>query len=59
MQDVKAGDVLFTKDGKIGMSAMITKNDKAIIASGMVRLRLKAEAKNTTFRLSICLLSYH
>lgn len=45
MQDVKAGDVLFTKDGKIGMSAMITKNDKAIIASGMVRLRLKAEAK--------------
>lgn len=45
MQDVKAGDVLFTKDGKIGMSAMITKNDKSIIASGMVRLRLKSEAK--------------
>ena len=44
-QDIKAGDVLFTKDGKIGMTAMITKNDKAIIASGMVRLRLKAEAK--------------
>lgn len=44
-QDVKAGDVIFTKDGKIGMSGMITKNDKAIIASGMVRIRLKAEAK--------------
>lgn len=44
-QDIKAGDVLYTKDGKIGMSAMITKNDKAIIASGMVRLRLKNEAK--------------
>lgn len=44
-QDIKAMDVLFTKDGKIGMSAMITKNDRAIIASGMVRLRLKAEAK--------------
>jgi type I restriction enzyme, S subunit len=44
-QDVKTGDVLFTKDGKVGMSAMITRNDKAIIASGMVRLRLKAEAK--------------
>lgn len=44
-QDVKAGDILFTKDGKIGMCAMITKNDKAIIASGMVRLRLKEEAK--------------
>ncbi len=44
-QDIKAGDVLFTKDGKIGMTAMVTKNDKAIIASGMDRLRLKAEAK--------------
>jgi type I restriction enzyme S subunit len=44
-QDIKAGDVIFTKDGKIGMSAMITKNDKVIIASGMVRLRLKTEAK--------------
>jgi len=44
-QDIKAGDVLFTKDGKIGMSAIFTKNDKAIIASGLVRLRLKAEAK--------------
>jgi len=37
--------VLFTKDGNVGMSAMFTKNDKAIVASGMVRLRLKAEAK--------------
>jgi len=44
-QDIKDGDILFTKDGKVGMSAMITKNDKAIIASGMVRLRLKSEAK--------------
>lgn len=44
-QDVKAGDVLFTKDGKVGMPAMFTRNDKAIVASGMVRLRLKAEAK--------------
>jgi len=43
-QDVKDEDVLFTKDGKIGMSAMITKNDKAIIASGIARLRLKTEA---------------
>jgi len=50
-QDVKAGDVLFTKDGKVGMSAMITKNDKAIIASGMVRLRLKAEAKKYNLTL--------
>ncbi len=44
-QDIKASDVLFTKDGKIGMTGMITKNDKVIIASGISRLRLKAEAK--------------
>jgi len=44
-QDIKSGDVLYTKDGKIGMSAMITQNDKSIIGSGLVRLRLKAEAK--------------
>lgn len=43
-QDVKPGDVLFTKDGKIGMTGMVTKFDKAIIASGMVRLRLKTTA---------------
>lgn len=44
-QDIKFGDVLFTKDGKIGMTGMITKNDKAIIASGISSLRLKTEAK--------------
>lgn len=44
-QDIKVGDVLFTKDGKIGMCGIITKNDRAIIASGLVRLRLKTEAK--------------
>ncbi len=46
-QDIKFGDVLFTKDGKIGMTGMITKNDKVIIASGISSLRLKTEAKNT------------
>lgn len=44
-QDIKFGDVLFTKDGKIGMTGMITKNDKVIIASGISSLRLKTEAK--------------
>jgi len=44
-QDLQAGDILFTKDGKIGMVAMVTESDKAIIGSGIVRLRLKAEAK--------------
>ncbi|CAG8831568.1 7005_t:CDS:1 [Gigaspora margarita] len=44
-QDIKVGDMLFTKDGKIGMTAMITKNDRVIISSGISRLRLKDEAK--------------
>jgi len=44
-QDIKAGDVLFTKDGKIGMTGVITKSDKIIVSSGISRLRLKAEAK--------------
>ncbi|MCK4359053.1 MAG: restriction endonuclease subunit S [Candidatus Cloacimonetes bacterium] len=44
-QDIRVGDVVFTKDGKVGMTGMITKNDEAIIASGMTRLRLKIEAK--------------
>lgn len=44
-QDIKDGDILFTKDGKIGTTGIITKFDKVIIASGIVRLRLKIEAK--------------
>lgn len=43
-QDVKSGDVLFTKDGKIGMTAMLTDDDKVIIASGIARLRVGVEA---------------
>jgi type I restriction enzyme S subunit len=44
-QEVKVGDVLFTIDGKIGITGMITENDKVIVASGVSRLRLKHEAK--------------
>ena len=40
-QGFQNGDVLFTKDGKIGMVGMITEYDKAIISSGFVGLRLK------------------
>lgn len=44
-QNIRGGDVLFTKDGKIGMTGMLTKNDRVIIGSGIARLRLKADAK--------------
>ncbi|MBR5911732.1 MAG: restriction endonuclease subunit S [Bacteroidales bacterium] len=43
-QGFQNGDVLFTKDGKIGMVGMITENDKAIISSGFVGLRLNKKA---------------
>jgi len=44
-QDIKAGDVLFTNDGKIGLVAMLTSQDKVIIQSHIKRLRLKPETK--------------
>lgn len=44
-QDIKAGDILFNNDGKIGLVAMLTPQDKVIIQSHIKRLRLKSEAK--------------
>lgn len=44
-QDIKTGDVLFSNDGKIGLVAMLTPQDKVIIQSHIRRLRLKPEAK--------------
>ena len=43
-QRFQSGDVLFTKDGKIGMVGMITESDRAIISSGFVGLRLNKKA---------------
>ena len=44
-QGFQNGDVLFTKDGKIGMVGMVTEYDKAVIASGFVGLRLNKNAQ--------------
>jgi len=43
-QDIKAGDVLFNNDGKIGLVAILTPQDKVILQSHIRRLRLKKEA---------------
>jgi type I restriction enzyme S subunit len=43
-QDVKEGDILYTKDGKIGLTAMVTKEDKCILASGIARIRIREDA---------------
>ena len=43
-QGVRAGDILFSKDGKIGMVGMVTASDRMIVSSGFAILRLKPEA---------------
>jgi len=43
-QDIQAGDVLFSNDGKIGLVAMLTPQDKVILQSHIRRIRLKKEA---------------
>jgi len=43
-QDIKPGDVLFNNDGRIGLAAMLTSQDKIILQSHIKRLRLKKEA---------------
>lgn len=57
-QGFQAGDILFTKDGKIGMVGMVTEYDKAIISSGFAGLRLKKKAEEyniTPEYLFLCL----
>jgi len=34
-QELEAGDIVFTKDGKIGLTAFITDADKCILSSGL------------------------
>lgn len=48
-QDVKPGDVIFTKDGKIACVGMITDADNVILSSGIERLRLTKKAQQEGF----------
>lgn len=45
-QDIKAKEILFTKDGKIGISAMTTESDKCILGSGILRIVPKEDKIN-------------
>ena len=56
-QDIKEGDILFTKDGKIGLSGMVTNSDNCILASGIAYLRLKPTQKILPEYIFICLSS--
>jgi len=42
-QDLKEGDILFTKDGKIGEVSIVNSFSKFLISSGIVRLRISNE----------------
>lgn len=44
--NVKTGEILFSKDGIIGETAIISKHDRVIVASGFVKIKLKPEAKS-------------
>ena len=42
-QELLTSEVLFTKDGKIGITGMLNESDKVIISSGFARLSLKSK----------------
>lgn len=45
-QNVEAGDILFTKDGKIAETAMVTKSDIAVYQSGITIMRINDYGKS-------------
>lgn len=48
-QDIMAGDILFTNDGKIGQVGMVTKYDKFILQSHIKSIRLNKKAEKYGF----------
>lgn len=50
-QDLRKGDILFTKDGKIGIVGMIKEGDQCVIASGITKIRVLNETKLNKFYL--------
>lgn len=47
-QEIRHGDLVFSKDGKIGALAMITSFDKIILSSGFARMRCKRNDYSVT-----------
>ena len=50
-QDLRPGDILFTKDGKIGIVGMIKEGDKCVISSGILKIRVIDTKKLNPFYL--------
>lgn len=44
-QEIRCGDIIFTKDGKPGEVAIIQEDDKIIISSGLVKYRPENETE--------------
>lgn len=47
-QDLIKGDVLFTKDGRIGSIAIVNDNEKKVLSSGISRIRVKKNEYDIT-----------
>jgi type I restriction enzyme, S subunit len=41
-QDIIEGDTLMTQDGKVGLTSVITRKDKCIMSSGIIRFRARS-----------------
>lgn len=48
-QNLKPNEILFTKDGKIGVTGMLNDSDKVIISSGIARITLNHKGKQLDF----------
>lgn len=53
-QKLRAKEILMTKDGKVGLMAMLTKNDRCILGSGVLRIHAR-ENKIDPYYLFIAL----
>jgi len=52
-QNIIEDEILLTKDGKIGLGGMITKNDKCILGSGILRIVPKQNKINPYYLFTI------
>ncbi len=57
--NVSHGEIIFSKDGIIGETAITSKHDRVVVASGFAKIKLKSEAKlhNITYEYLFTILS--
>lgn len=52
-QNLEAGDIILTKDGKIGLTAMVTDADKCILSSGLSIIKPNDKESYSTYLFAI------